>query len=233
VQYDSIGTLASTLATCWCEGVFSCDDAGVEEDRARFLDVSRQHNPAASAGHGDATSALVRDVSSDDPLTREPAARKSGEGADAIPLEALLPALSDSYSGVRAEAALALARLKDPRSGEPLTLTAALTDPATAVRASAAWAIAELRYKPGLDGLMAARQDPQLRVRVVAARALPQFKAAASIPALLQATEDPDAELRILAIGALAGSAIPTPGKRSSASSTTTTPSCAPGSSGP
>ena len=140
--------------------------------------------------------AWVRSQDDPDPMTIRLAAKLLGRG-DRTTLEALVPALEDDASHVRAAAAFALmlsaAELDGAARGpeSPMDVAAplvfSLADEAPDVRAYAAIALGKSRSTRYTRDLLRLLEDPNVRVRAAAARALTELgEEGASSPALQQ-----------------------------------------------
>jgi len=104
---------------------------------------------------------------------------------------ALIAALKDPDSGVRAAAARALEEIGD-KTAVP-ALIAALKDPDSGVRAAAARALEKIGDKTAaVPALIAALKDPDKEVRRGAAWALGEIGDTSAVPALIAALKDPD-----------------------------------------
>ncbi|RMG60856.1 MAG: HEAT repeat domain-containing protein, partial [Deltaproteobacteria bacterium] len=121
-----------------------------------------------------------------------------GEKSAASPL---LDALGDVNPEVRAKAAGALGRLKDPRA-IPRLVEMLVSDPVPFVRVRTAQALGQIGHPSIIDYLVNILRDPEWWVRVRAVEALEQMGQPA-IPSLLAALEDEDEEVRKKAAQAL------------------------------
>jgi len=170
-----------------------------DDDAPGFTEALARQGPARAA----ALPGLVAALGSSRPTERASAARTLGwlQAREAVP--ALADALRDDDAAVRAQAALALARVGEAGDALP-ALRAALRDADPWVREEAARALGLLaKPDPALtDGLLAALSDAAAGVRRHAARALarvgpeaPQVRAA-----LVHASADADEHVRYEAL---------------------------------
>ncbi len=113
----------------------------------------------------------------------------------------LLPFLADPVAGVRADAALALARTADSAAAD--RLRPLLTDGDAAVLASAAWAAGRLGAKGLAPELRALLAHPNPDVRLAAARACGSAADTAAIRPLSLLAKDPDWKIRANVAGSL------------------------------
>jgi HEAT repeat protein len=124
-------------------------------------------------------------------------------GAPAVP--ALIQALGDSDSAVRAAAAWALGKLGDPQAVP--ALIKALGDWgdwwSEDVRAAAAWALGKLGDPQAVPALIQALGDSDSAVRRAAAEALGAIGDPQAVPALIQALGDRGSDVRRAAAEAL------------------------------
>jgi HEAT repeat protein len=117
---------------------------------------------------------------------------------------ALIKALGDTDSGVRASAALALHRIGPAAEEAATALAKALGDPDERVRGTAGSALGQIG-RGSIPVLIKALGDPDAVVREGAARALCHFPVEKEpVPALIKALSDPNARVRQSAALALA-----------------------------
>lgn len=140
---------------------------------------------------------------------RAEAARVLGGWGHPLAVDALAQALLDADTDVRANAAVAIAQLKDAAAGHCLLPWALHDDPG--VRAAALRGLKELRIPDAAAPARAALGHRDADVRREAVGVLGWLKAADALPAIARlATSDPDAEVRRVATGALGLSAADT-----------------------
>jgi HEAT repeats/PBS lyase HEAT-like repeat len=152
--------------------------------------------------------AALRDLASGSPKARALAAHALGEvtAPDDRPraADALITALDDARSEVRAEAAAALGDLGDGRAVPGLVKR--LDDGDAAVRQCAAIALGTLRHPDGWDPLVRALREGAPDVRFQAASSLAEIDAPRSYAVLVDALGDRDPQVLsaiALALGAI------------------------------
>ena len=121
---------------------------------------------------------------------------------DAFP--ALINALHDDDSQVRAGAAETLGQIRNPAAVRPLV--AATRDPVADVRTSAAVALTSFADPQAIDAVLAAVKDDDPRVREAVVRMLERVKDRRALNALIVATTDPNPSVQLSAYQALARS---------------------------
>ena len=159
-------------------------DAGVR--RIAVLDI-------ADAGDDADLPALIAALREDPAAeVRAEAARVLGGWGHPLAVDALAQALLDADADVRANAAFAIAQLKDAAAGECLLPWALHDDPGV----RAARALGRLRHPAALPVLVEALAHRVGNLRKEAAIALGEIGTAGARPALEVAASDPDPEVR-------------------------------------
>jgi HEAT repeat protein len=136
---------------------------------------------------------LRRDLASEDWKTRLIAMKQLG--ADGVPPDALLTALSDARMAIRRMAVIYLGMVKD-KSFDPVpALCKALSDEAVAVRRTAGDALTDLGDARAMGPLTRCLQDSNKLVRWRAARFLYEHGNAGALEALEDASGDGEYEV--------------------------------------
>jgi HEAT repeat protein len=163
------------------------------------IDLCLEDKPQASFPHtARARSALAQ---ADEPQSARVALRAA--------VEPLVAALGDTEAEVRAQAAMALGWIADPRAAQPLN--GCLKDADARCRCAAAEALGMLRTPAALKPLARAMADPSREVRVRAARALGELGDPVAVDLLLAVLRDEEEHLDVRAAAARALGALHLP----------------------
>jgi HEAT repeat protein len=121
-----------------------------------------------------------------------------GEIAPRTRLPDLIAWMRDPVAGVRYRATQAVAKLREPTSGD--ALLQALHDPDQRVRELAVSGLSELRDPRAVEPLMGLLKDSAVGVRAGAVEALNRFHDEQALPALVAAVCDPEEQVTRVAV---------------------------------